>query len=81
MRVIWRFFALWNRQTFAGDYPVLTVDYDARNLTQPLGVLPGVEAGSRMLSGQRRFLLQLLFWDDGFGAMRFVNGSCFATVL
>ncbi|CAM9597266.1 unnamed protein product [Ectocarpus sp. 12 AP-2014] len=46
----------WMAQTFAGDYPVITVDFDAENFTQPLGLL--ADAGeSRMLSGVPTSLL------------------------
>lgn len=38
-------------QILAGDYPVLTPNFDAENFTQPLGLLPGA-ADSRMLSGE-----------------------------
>lgn len=37
-------------QSLAGDYPIVSVDFDAENFTQPLGLLPSA-ADSRMLSG------------------------------
>eukprot|EP00904_Undaria_pinnatifida_P007943 jgi/Undpi1/4279/HiC_scaffold_17.g07645.m1 len=45
-------------ETFVGDGPILTVDFDAENMTQPLGLLPGVAADSRMLAGFSSELLE-----------------------
>lgn len=39
-------------QAFAGDYPIVTVGFDAENFTQPLGLLPDADE-SRILSGER----------------------------
>eukprot|EP00903_Cladosiphon_okamuranus_P009483 g9037.t1 len=46
----------WMAESLAGDYPVVTVGFDAENFTQPLGLLPGA-AKSRMLSGVSSELL------------------------
>ncbi|CAM9864822.1 unnamed protein product [Pylaiella littoralis] len=40
----------WIAEAFAGDYPIVTVGFDAENFTQPLGLLPDADE-SRILSG------------------------------
>ena len=57
-----------------GDGPILTVDFDAENMTQPLGLLPGVAADSRMLAGQPLlFVEQQNFTSNSYEIKGFVE--------